>query len=146
MDEPHLTDAEWKVMDVVWDRGPVAVRDVHGALEASTRWAYTTVKTLLDRLEGTEDPLAILRGDPAPLVGDPQLEALGGAREREEDHRLEPARERDVEQLAQRVRREGDGRFGSGSAHRQALDGALGYPGCDQTHDHTSTASRRSSS
>ncbi|MCA9314487.1 MAG: BlaI/MecI/CopY family transcriptional regulator [Planctomycetota bacterium] len=50
MDEPHLTDAEWKVMDVVWDRGPVAVRDVHGALEASTRWAYTTVKTLLDRL------------------------------------------------------------------------------------------------
>lgn len=50
MGEPHLTDAEWKVMDVVWDRGSVAVRDVHDALEGSTRWAYTTVKTLLDRL------------------------------------------------------------------------------------------------
>ncbi|MGE0191076.1 MAG: BlaI/MecI/CopY family transcriptional regulator [Planctomycetota bacterium] len=50
MGEPHLTDAEWKVMDVVWDRGSVAVREVHQALEPATSWAYTTVKTLLDRL------------------------------------------------------------------------------------------------
>ena len=47
---PELTDAEWKVMNAVWDRSPTTVREVHGALSASTVWAYTTVKTLMERL------------------------------------------------------------------------------------------------
>lgn len=48
---PPLSDAEWKVMNAVWARtGAVPARDVHAALAADTGWAYTTVKTLLDRL------------------------------------------------------------------------------------------------
>jgi predicted transcriptional regulator len=48
--EPHLTDAEWKVMNAVWARGEATPRHVLEALRAETRWAYTTVKTLMDRL------------------------------------------------------------------------------------------------
>lgn len=45
-----LTDAEWTVMKVVWERNPVSARDVLEAVEAETSWAYSTVKTILDRL------------------------------------------------------------------------------------------------
>jgi predicted transcriptional regulator len=46
-----LSDAEWKIMNAVWARGgPVSGRDVHAALVEQTGWAYTTVKTMLDRL------------------------------------------------------------------------------------------------
>lgn len=43
-----LTDAEWKVMDCLWEKAPATARDVCGRLD--TGWAYTTVKTFLDRL------------------------------------------------------------------------------------------------
>ena len=45
-----LSDAEWSVMNVVWERHPACARDVLEALEEQTGWAYTTVKTMLDRL------------------------------------------------------------------------------------------------
>ena len=45
-----LNDSEWKVMDRVWKRHPASARDVLESLEADTGWAYTTVKTVLDRL------------------------------------------------------------------------------------------------
>ena len=49
----HLNDSEWEVMGPVWAaRRPVRAREVHEALAARTGWAYTTVTTLLDRLEG----------------------------------------------------------------------------------------------
>lgn len=51
MGHTALSDAEWKVMNAVWSRqGVVAARDVHAAVTEETGWAYTTVKTLLDRL------------------------------------------------------------------------------------------------
>lgn len=51
MPHPPLSDAEWKVMNAVWARhGAVSGRDVHAALADDTGWAYTTVKTMLDRL------------------------------------------------------------------------------------------------
>lgn len=46
----RLNNSEWKVMQVVWDAAPVGARGVHDALAAETGWAYTTVKTLLERL------------------------------------------------------------------------------------------------
>ncbi len=48
----RLSEAEWKVMDVVWEQSPVSARRVCEALEAETGWAYSTVKTLLTRLAG----------------------------------------------------------------------------------------------
>jgi len=47
----EISDAEWRVMNVVWASPPVTARSVREALAEETGWAYTTVKTLLDRLE-----------------------------------------------------------------------------------------------
>ncbi len=45
-----LSPAEWEVMKVLWDQGPMAARDVFAALPEDRDWAYKTVKTLLSRL------------------------------------------------------------------------------------------------
>ena len=45
-----LTEPEWLVMNVLWERHPARVRGVFERLPATVNWAYTTVKTILDRL------------------------------------------------------------------------------------------------
>jgi predicted transcriptional regulator len=45
-----LGPLEGEIMDVVWDRGEVTVRDVHEALRSARPIAYTTVMTTLGRL------------------------------------------------------------------------------------------------
>ncbi|GAB4109216.1 MAG: hypothetical protein Kow001_08990 [Acidobacteriota bacterium] len=47
----RLSDAEWIVMNAIWDR-PVesSVRDVLETVEPKTGWAYQTVQTILLRL------------------------------------------------------------------------------------------------
>ena len=48
----ELSDAELETLKVLWASGPSQVRDVMEALRAEDReWAYTTTKTILDRLE-----------------------------------------------------------------------------------------------
>jgi len=45
-----ITEAEWKAMKVVWEHYPASARDVHEVLEEETGWAYSTVRTILNRL------------------------------------------------------------------------------------------------
>lgn len=45
-----LTKAEWQIMNALWKKFPASVRDVIDNLEEDVDWAYTTVKTMLDRL------------------------------------------------------------------------------------------------
>jgi BlaI family penicillinase repressor len=45
-----LTEPEWIIMNVLWDRHPAKARGVVERLPVSVNWAYTTVKTMLDRL------------------------------------------------------------------------------------------------
>ncbi len=48
----EIGDAELEILKILWDSGAVTVRDVLGQLhEAGRRVAYTTVQTLLTRLE-----------------------------------------------------------------------------------------------
>ena len=47
---PTISNAEWEVIKTLWDRGPMAARDVFAALPPDHGWAYKTVKTLLSRL------------------------------------------------------------------------------------------------
>ena len=47
---PSLTEAEWTIMDVVWREEPCAAGTVQEALAASHGWAYSTVKTTMDRM------------------------------------------------------------------------------------------------
>jgi BlaI family penicillinase repressor len=50
MATPPITDAEWEVMNVLWDKSPGTAMDVSDALHAKTDWSPKTVKTLLGRL------------------------------------------------------------------------------------------------
>ncbi|MBS0202845.1 MAG: BlaI/MecI/CopY family transcriptional regulator [Planctomycetes bacterium] len=47
-----MSDAEREVLKVLWDHGPLAVRDVLAKIvEAGQEWSRSTVITLLQRLE-----------------------------------------------------------------------------------------------
>ena len=49
---PMMSDAEREVLKVLWDHGPLAVREVATRLaEGGQEWARSTVITLLQRLE-----------------------------------------------------------------------------------------------
>lgn len=51
--QPAVSEAEGEVLKVLWEEGPGTVRAVHAELTRRGRaWAYTTVQTLLGRLEG----------------------------------------------------------------------------------------------
>ena len=61
MDDRPCTigEAELEVLKVLWDHGPGTVRDVDAHLRRQKRrWAYTTVLTLLQRLETTSGDAA----------------------------------------------------------------------------------------
>lgn len=45
-----LTEPEWIIMNALWDGHPAKARDVAQRLPEGIGWAYTTVKTMLDRL------------------------------------------------------------------------------------------------
>jgi BlaI family penicillinase repressor len=49
---PSISASELDVLKVLWDHGPATVREVKDLLhQGGRRWAYTTVLTLLGRLE-----------------------------------------------------------------------------------------------
>ena len=45
-----LTETEWITMNVLWKRHPVRASEVLDQLPPGINWAYTTTKTILDRL------------------------------------------------------------------------------------------------
>jgi BlaI family penicillinase repressor len=47
---PDLSGAEWKVMKAVWTLKKANVREVYERLRGRERWAYNTVRTLMERL------------------------------------------------------------------------------------------------
>src|SRR5699024_12421981 len=47
---PHITDAEWEVMRVVWANIRVTSKEVISILEEKMDWKQATTKTLLGRL------------------------------------------------------------------------------------------------
>ena len=50
--QPTVSDAELEVLKALWVDGPGTVRDVDARLRRrKRRWAYTTVQTLLNRLQ-----------------------------------------------------------------------------------------------
>jgi BlaI family penicillinase repressor len=46
----ELTEAEWEIIQVVWEREPCAAPAVQEELAARKKWTYSTVKTLMDRM------------------------------------------------------------------------------------------------
>ena len=48
----ELTEEEWEIIQVVWEHEPCAAPTVQEQLEATKKWTYSTVKTLMDRMVG----------------------------------------------------------------------------------------------
>ena len=46
----ELTEAEWIIIKVVWEKEPCAAGTVQEALAKRKDWAYSTVKTTMDRM------------------------------------------------------------------------------------------------
>ena len=46
----ELTEAEWEIIQVVWEHEPCAAPEVQEELAARKNWTYSTVKTLMDRM------------------------------------------------------------------------------------------------
>ena len=46
----ELTEAEWAIIQVIWENEPCAAPTVQELLEDSRKWTYSTVKTLMDRM------------------------------------------------------------------------------------------------
>lgn len=47
---PSISDAEWKVMTVLWAKSPMTATEVAAAVGPENEWSERTVKTLLGRL------------------------------------------------------------------------------------------------
>lgn len=51
MASPRLTKPELQVMEVLWKQGPSSVREIRDGLPKKARPAFTTVQTMVYRLE-----------------------------------------------------------------------------------------------
>ena len=51
MATPRLTKLEMQIMEVLWNRGPSAIREIQEAFPKRNRPAYTTIQTTVYRLE-----------------------------------------------------------------------------------------------
>jgi len=53
MEQIRISDSEWKVMKVLWnaDTG-LTLGEINSLLGEDSHWSYTTVRTLIVRLEG----------------------------------------------------------------------------------------------
>ena len=50
MTTPRISEAEWEVMQVLWDRNPATAADLIETLRSRRTWSDRTVKSLLSRL------------------------------------------------------------------------------------------------
>ena len=46
----QVTEAEWKIMEVLWDHSPRTMTEITAILEPTTGWTRHTVITLLKRM------------------------------------------------------------------------------------------------
>jgi BlaI family transcriptional regulator, penicillinase repressor len=51
MSQPKLSPIELRIMNELWSRGPCSIREIHEAVVKRDRPAYTTVQTMVYRLE-----------------------------------------------------------------------------------------------
>lgn len=54
MSKPKLSKLELKIMEALWTKGASSIREIHECFPARGRPAYTTVQTMVYRLEAKE--------------------------------------------------------------------------------------------
>jgi BlaI family penicillinase repressor len=47
---PRIAESEWRIMQVLWEKGPQTANEVVQALAGEVQWKPRTVKTLISRL------------------------------------------------------------------------------------------------
>lgn len=47
---PSISESEWEIMNVLWDKAPQTANDIIVSLQESSDWKPKTIRTLLDRL------------------------------------------------------------------------------------------------
>lgn len=47
---PDLTKAEFDILRIIWKNGEFSVREVHDQVTQTYQWAYSTTKTMMDRM------------------------------------------------------------------------------------------------
>ncbi|WP_432666605.1 BlaI/MecI/CopY family transcriptional regulator [Wukongibacter baidiensis] len=47
---PQISDTEWKVMKIIWEKSPITANKVIDELEGVCDWSDRTIRTLLNRL------------------------------------------------------------------------------------------------
>jgi BlaI family transcriptional regulator, penicillinase repressor len=52
MQQPKLTKLELQIMGALWTRGRASIREIQETFPAKNRPAYTTIQTIVYRLEG----------------------------------------------------------------------------------------------
>lgn len=67
-----LTQAEWSVMECLWEAGPLTGREVVQSMEKSCGWSRSTTLTLLSRLEN-KGALKSVPAEKGPKVFTPVL-------------------------------------------------------------------------
>jgi BlaI family penicillinase repressor len=48
----ELTGTEWTIIKAIWAAEPCTAPDIQQALAKKTKWTYSTVRTLMDRMVG----------------------------------------------------------------------------------------------
>jgi BlaI family transcriptional regulator, penicillinase repressor len=47
---PNISDAEWQVMKVLWEKSPLTSTEIIESLRGNTTWSPKTIHTLISRL------------------------------------------------------------------------------------------------
>jgi len=47
---PDLTKTEFDILRIIWKNGKLSVREVHDQITETYNWAYSTTKTMMDRM------------------------------------------------------------------------------------------------
>ncbi|GAB6172497.1 BlaI/MecI/CopY family transcriptional regulator [Paradesulfitobacterium aromaticivorans] len=68
---PKISDAEWQVMKILWEKAPVTSSEIVESLRLKTGWSPTTIYTLINRLV-KKKVVAIEKGS-SPYVCRPLL-------------------------------------------------------------------------
>ena len=58
-----LTEAEWQIMNALWQKHPATAREIMERLPVGINWAYTTIKTMLTRLAEKEAVSEVKQGN-----------------------------------------------------------------------------------
>ena len=72
-----LTEAEWQIMNSLWENFPATTRQIADRLGDEVDWAYTTIKTMLTRLANKNAVKETKKGNVAvyePLLSRPQAQ------------------------------------------------------------------------